>query len=110
MSDPSVPSPKDPTARPDAASYGRPEPADWRKYARVSLWVVVAVVALIFVFGNSDSVEVNFVLRTATVPLYVALLISLVLGALIGIGGTWILGRRKAKKAKAGLKEQPKKK
>jgi uncharacterized integral membrane protein len=108
MSDDAVSSAKEPPGRPDAASYGRPEPADWRKYARFGLWVVIAVVALIFVFGNNEPTEVNFVLRTAKVPLYVALLISMILGILIGLGGVWLLGRRKAKKAKLAAKAQPK--
>ena len=88
----------------DAERYGRPEKANWRQYAKFGLWVVLGLLALTFVFGNSEEVEVNFLFQTSVVPLYVALLISLALGIAIGSGGVWMLGRRKAKAAKAKAK------
>jgi uncharacterized integral membrane protein len=88
----------------DADRFGRPEKANWRQYAKFGLWIVLALIALTFVFGNSEEVAVNFLFQTATVPLYVALLIALVLGIAIGGGGVWFLGRRKAKAAKAKAK------
>ncbi len=90
----------------DADRFGRPEKANWRQYAKFGLWVVLGLLALTFVFGNSEEVEVNFLFQTSVVPLYVALLISLVLGLLIGSIGVWMLGRRKAKAAKAKAKDR----
>lgn len=88
----------------DAERFGRPEPANWKQYAKFGLWIVLALLALTFVFGNTEEVQVNFLFQTSAVPLYVALLISLVLGIAIGSGGVWMLGRRKAKAAKAKAK------
>ena len=88
----------------DADHFGRPEKANWRQYAKFGLWIVLGLVALTFVFGNTEEVEVNFLFQTSVVPLYVALLISLVLGIAIGSLGVWFLGRRKAKTAKAKAK------
>ena len=88
----------------EADRFGRPEKANWRQYAKFGMWVVLALLAVTFVFGNFQEVEVNFLFQTSVVPLYIALLISLVLGILIGSLGVWMLGRRKAKAAKAKAK------
>lgn len=84
--------------------YGRPEKADWRRYARFTVWGVLALFALLFILGNSQEVQVNFLFREATLPMYIALLITLVLGLLIGAGGVWFLGRRRAKSKAAAVK------
>jgi uncharacterized integral membrane protein len=98
----------DPQSNPESATYGRPEKADWRRYARFTLWGIVALIAVFFVLGNTQEVNVSFIFKDATLPMYVVILISMFLGLLIGGGGVWFLSRRKAKEkariAKGGKK------
>jgi uncharacterized integral membrane protein len=49
---------------------------------------IVAVAAVIFVFQNSEEASVDFLFFSATVPLSVVIVISMVLGAVLG----WFLG------------------
>ncbi|MCL1601774.1 MAG: LapA family protein [Actinomycetia bacterium] len=50
--------------------------------------VIVGVAALIFIFQNSKQQDVNFLFFSATVPLSVVIVISMLLGAIIG----WFFG------------------
>ena len=50
--------------------------------------VIVGVAALIFIFQNSEQQDVNFLFFSATVPLSVVIVISMLLGAIIG----WFFG------------------
>ncbi len=50
--------------------------------------VIVGVAALIFIFQNSEQQDVNFLFFSATVPLSVVIIISMLLGAIIG----WFFG------------------
>jgi uncharacterized integral membrane protein len=54
--------------------------AGWRTYAAVA----VGLVALIFVIQNSQEVEVDFTFATTTTPLFLIIVFSIGLGALIG--------------------------
>jgi uncharacterized integral membrane protein len=58
---------------------------------QIRLWAaaVVAVLALILVFQNSQSVEFNFFFANTNTPLFFGLLIAFALGALVG----WLLPR-----------------
>jgi uncharacterized integral membrane protein len=49
---------------------------------------IVGVAALIFIFQNSEQQDVNFLFFSATVPLSVVIIISMLLGAIIG----WFFG------------------
>jgi uncharacterized integral membrane protein len=55
---------------------------------------VVAVAAVIFVFQNSEEASVDFLFFSATVPLSLVIVISMVLGAVLG----WILGYMRRRK------------
>lgn len=46
--------------------------------------LVVAVLLVVWVAANRDSVAISFVVGTAELPLWVALSIAAVLGALVG--------------------------
>lgn len=55
----------------------------WRFYALIA----VAIVALVFIFQNSQDVPVDFIFATTSAPLFFVLLITFALGALTG----WLL-------------------
>ena len=54
--------------------------------ARFYVIVVLVVLAGIFIFQNTQKVEVKFFFSTTTIPLIFALLLAAVLGFLIGLG------------------------
>jgi lipopolysaccharide assembly protein A len=63
---------------------GKPKPErSWRFYAGIA----IAIVALIFIFQNSQSVDVDFIFATASTPLFFVLIVTFALGALTG----WLL-------------------
>ena len=53
--------------------------------ARFYLVVALVVLAAIFILQNTQKVEVEFFFSTTTIPLIFALLLSAVLGFLIGL-------------------------
>ncbi len=64
----------------------------WRFY----VGIVVAIIALIFIFQNSQKVQVDFIIATTETPLFFVLIVTFALGALVG----WLLphvrrGRRR---------------
>jgi drug/metabolite transporter (DMT)-like permease len=65
----------------------------FRPSGRQILGGVVAVVLIVFIAVNSESTEVSFVFFTATMPLWIVLAVTAVLG--IGIG--MVLGTRRTK-------------
>lgn len=100
--------PGGPDGRPEPASaavqgkprpVGQPPEANWRLYARIFIWVVVAVIAVLFVVRNSQSVPINFVFFEVNAPLFVALIVALLLGMLLGGTGAWWSARRRRKEA-----------
>lgn len=72
--------PHDPLGRPRKDTSRQ-----WRTYAAFA----VAILALILIIQNSQSVEFNFYFANAETPLFFGLLIAFVLGALVG----WLLPR-----------------
>ena len=55
---------------------------------------IVAVAAVIFVFQNGEEASVNFLFFSATVPLSLVIIISMVLGAVLG----WVLAYMRRRK------------
>ena len=47
-------------------------------------WVILAVVAALFVVLNSDKSKISFIAFSANLPLWVLVIVSLTLGFLIG--------------------------
>ncbi len=78
-----------------------PSPEPTKEHLKINVRTVViaviAIVLLIFVFENTQSVEIQFWIPTVRVPLWIALVISIVLG---GIGG-FLVGRSRYKPPKA---------
>jgi uncharacterized integral membrane protein len=56
---------------------------------------LLAFIALLFLINNSQQVRVHLLVTTVFIPLWLALLIALVLGALIALLMTWWRGRRR---------------
>ncbi len=71
---------------PSVTGYGR---TSGRRSAKFWVAVVLAVILVIFVAQNSQTVTVDFLFTTTETPLVVALVITGVLGALIG----WLIPR-----------------
>ena len=74
---------------------GEPPTANWRRYARVTIWVVVVVLTAIFLMRNSEPTEINFVFFSATAALWIVLLAMLLIGFLLGWSASWWSRRRK---------------
>lgn len=60
--------------------------------------MIVGVAALVFIFQNSEEQEVNFLFFSATVPLSVVIIISMVLGAVIGGSFGYMRRRRRRRR------------
>lgn len=73
--------------------------ADWlalaRRHRRGLLFLIAVVLAVVFVVENNKNVTTHFVFFTVTAKLWVALLVCLVLGALIGYLGVSAWNRRR---------------
>lgn len=98
----SVPGGKD--GRPEPAgdfSEGKPlpagqaPPADWRRWARMTAWGVLALIVILFIVRNSQSVPVSFVFFTATIPLWTALAGVFAVGLVLGYLAAWWGARRR---------------
>jgi len=60
---------------------------------------IVAVAAVLFIFLNSDETPVDFLVFNATVPLSLVIIISMVLGAVLGWFNGHMRRRRKRRDA-----------
>ena len=59
---------------------------------------LIAVVALLFILQNTESVRFNFLWFDFDWPLWVMLLVFAVVGALVAVG----IGRRRARRSRTG--------
>jgi uncharacterized integral membrane protein len=98
-----------PTRQDGVTQYGgRPPTADWRKYARASLWTVVVLVVGLLLAGNRQDATINLLFAEVTVPLFVALGVALGLGVLVGLSLGWLSRRRYDRKAIVAAKAKKK--
>jgi uncharacterized integral membrane protein len=67
-------------------------------YARVAVIVIVAAYVIAFVLENRKSVNVHFVVATASVSLVWLILLSLALGFLVGILTSQLERRRRRRR------------
>jgi uncharacterized integral membrane protein len=56
---------------------------------------IVGFVLLVFIFQNTDSVEVQWLFLSLSMPLWVLIVLVLVLGATLGWIVRWLINRRK---------------
>jgi uncharacterized integral membrane protein len=76
-----------PAHEPGRAAKG----TNWRRWG---LWIALAIL-LLFMALNSQEVEVDLILGSATMPLIFALLIAAVLGALVGWAAPRLMRHRR---------------
>ena len=77
------------------SSYSTPPPKQrWRPSAGQIGAVIALIVGLVFVFQNNRKVPIRFIVPEVTAPLWLALLITFVLGGLIG----FLFARHRARK------------
>jgi uncharacterized integral membrane protein len=76
-----------PRPDPDAAGGFRPSP-------RQVVMAVIAVLLLVFIFSNTENTEISFLFTTVSMPLWLVLLVTTLLG--MAIGAT--LGVRRTKR------------
>ena len=84
---------------------GRVDPPNYRLYIRIGVLIAIGLTALLFVVGNSEQVQVRIIFSDYWVPMYVVIVISLVLGLLIGALATAILLHRRQKR-RIGKREE----
>jgi uncharacterized integral membrane protein len=73
------------------------------KYIKPTLWGLLVLYVVLFLFANRDTTEVNFLFFSAEAPLVIALLVVFALGLVIG-GGAVLLHSRKPDKPAKGKK------
>lgn len=73
------------------------------KYIKPTLWGLLVLYVVLFLFANRDTTEVNFLFFSAEAPLVIALLVVFALGLVIG-GGAVLLRNRKPEKPTKGKK------
>ena len=77
------------------AGGAHPEPKEpFRPSGRQIVGAVIAVLLLVFIVTNTDDAEVTLFVTTVTLPLWLVLAGTAVLGVLVGIG----LGTRRTKR------------
>lgn len=77
------------------------EGVDKRRVMRLVVAAVVIIVAVIFMSQNSQQVELKFLMFSVSTRLWVGLLITLVLGAVLGQVVESLWERRKRRRAQA---------
>ncbi len=78
-----------------ATSGGRaPGREPFRPSGRQVLGAVIAIVLVVFIVTNTDDAEVTLIFKTVTMPLWLALAGTAILGVLVGMG----LGARRTKR------------
>ena len=60
------------------------------------IWIVIAVLAVIFIVQNARDAQVKFLFWDGTLSLWIVLLLTLLVGVALDRIVTWALRRRKA--------------
>jgi uncharacterized integral membrane protein len=63
--------------------------------AALVLWLLLIVVAVIFILQNTGHATITFLFWDGDVAIWIAIVIALVLGALIDRLGSWYMRRRR---------------
>jgi uncharacterized integral membrane protein len=75
------------------------EGVDKRRAMRLLVAGIAIIVAVVFLSQNNDKVELNFLMFSVSARLWVGLLATLVLGAVLGQGAEVLWERRKRRRA-----------
>ncbi len=71
----------------------------WTAYIRPVAWTLLAIYVITFVFLNRETVNINFLAFTASMPLIFVLLGMALIGAALCAGIMMMVSRRSTKKA-----------
>lgn len=88
--------------RPGQSDMPLEEPSegiDKRRALRLLVAGIAIVVAVVFMSQNNDEVELNFLVFSVTTRLWVGMLATLLLGALLGQAAEILWARRKRRRA-----------
>lgn len=66
--------------------------------AAMVIWIVVAVLAIVFIAQNTNDAHVKFLFFDGTLSLWVVIVLTLLAGTLLDRLVMWIMRRRKAKR------------
>jgi uncharacterized integral membrane protein len=66
-----------------------PQQRGWSPTSRLIAGMLALVLVLIFIFENTKSVKVRFIIPEVKLPLYFALLVAAVLGGLVALFIQW---------------------
>lgn len=77
---------------------GKRGTVDKSRIARFLVAGIAILVAVVFMAQNNDQVELNFLVLSVSTRLWVGMLVTLVLGALLGQGVAILWTRRKARR------------
>jgi uncharacterized integral membrane protein len=72
---------------------------DKGRATRLAVAGIAILVAVVFIAQNNDRVELNFLVLSVTTRVWVGLLVSLALGALLGQGAEALWARRRSRRA-----------
>lgn len=78
---------------------GEPAPANWRQWARITIWVILAAIVVLFLLRNRESTQIDFVFFQATAALWIVLLVMVLVGAVLGWSASWWWRRRRRRRA-----------
>ncbi len=72
----------------------KPDPEQIRQYARIGVIALAVLLVLLFIIENSGTVRLSFVFFRARISLFVLLVLTFVLGAIVGVVGERLIRRR----------------
>lgn len=90
-----------PATPPTQPSKSSSSASDLGRSLKTAAYVAMAVVVTIFLLRNSQSVEVDFVFASVEVPLFLVLLATLILGAVLALGAQGLRHRKKSQQRRA---------
>jgi uncharacterized integral membrane protein len=79
----------------------QPRRVDNRRAVRLLIAGIAVVAAVVFMAQNNEDVELNFLVFDITARLWVGLLVTLLLGALLGQAVEALWGRRRRRRSDA---------
>jgi uncharacterized integral membrane protein len=74
-----------------------PKRGDWRTYTKLGVIGVVVVLAIVFVFQNTQKVPIHFLWLEFRAQMWIVLLVMLVVGLVVGLFAGWRRQRRRRK-------------
>jgi uncharacterized integral membrane protein len=67
--------------------------------ATMVAWIVIAIIAVIFILQNTKRAGVTFLFWDGTVSVWVVIVLAMIIGAVLDRLATWAIRRRRAHRA-----------